>query len=119
MAQRFRGTYKSQTRCELRWDARWNCTCRVVTRAYFPIVCSRLIGPATASRVRSEVALVRVDVEVMHHGQPVEKLTKDDFEIIPDSERRKIRVRLAGAVAKRYPNAQLRARTGYFVPSSR
>lgn len=39
---------------------------------------------------RSEIALVRVDVEVMHNGQPVEELTKDDFEVTDNGERREI-----------------------------
>jgi hypothetical protein len=36
-----------------------------------------LVLPKQAA-FRSEIALVRVDVEVMHNGQPVEELTKDD-----------------------------------------
>jgi len=34
-------------------------------------------------------------------------------------EQREIRVRLATRVAKRYGKAQLRARTGYFIPPAR
>jgi hypothetical protein len=39
-----------------------------------------LVLPQQAA-FRSEVALVRIDVEVLHNGQPVEELTRDDFEI--------------------------------------
>jgi hypothetical protein len=34
-------------------------------------------------------------------------------------EQREIRVRLEPGIAKRYPKAELRARSGYFVPAAR
>jgi VWFA-related protein len=39
---------------------------------------------------RSEIALVRVDVEVLHNGQPVEQLTRDDFDVMDNGERREV-----------------------------
>ena len=39
---------------------------------------------------RTEVAMVRVDAEVLHQGQPVEELTKEDFQVTDNGERREI-----------------------------
>jgi hypothetical protein len=39
---------------------------------------------------RSEIALVRVDVEVMHNGQPVEALSRAHFEVTDNGEVREI-----------------------------
>jgi VWFA-related protein len=39
---------------------------------------------------RSEIALVRLDVEVRHNGQPVEELPREDFEVFDNGERREI-----------------------------
>jgi hypothetical protein len=75
---------------------------------------------------RSEIALVRVDVEVMHNGQLVKELSRADFEVTDNGdvreirrlrlryslayempagspgERHDIRIRLAAGVAERY-----------------
>src|SRR5690349_14933431 len=51
-----------------------------------------LVGLALQQQAtfRSEVAMVRVDAEVLHQGQPVEELTKDDFQVTDNGERREI-----------------------------
>jgi VWFA-related protein len=48
-----------------------------------------LLLPSQAS-FRSEISLVRVDVEVMQNGQPVEQLTSADFEVTDNGDAREI-----------------------------
>jgi VWFA-related protein len=53
------------------------------------VILAGLAVPQQAA-FRSEIALVRVDVEVMHNGHPLEALTREDFEITDNGERREI-----------------------------
>src|SRR5262245_2232364 len=58
-------------------------------RAFELLLFAGLALPQQAT-FRSEIALVRVDVEVMHNGQPVEELTQNDFEVTDNGEPREI-----------------------------